>query len=247
MIRHPKLSIKGKQMANPVADLAPNQILYVNKVPISGWLTVKLRSGRKIHIMEYTKVKILETKLGRTWFLLLDSGHSGASASLSEANAKEYLGKKAPLQTGVNIMVQRQKIEEIRSITRREVIIHETAILRVNALQMKITLNSVIKNPKKKQEKHTALPPGQYRVRLPDMPHDKELTVGYRLSEAPNLRNDQVWFPIEYGDNSRYIHVGHLSHGCVTVMQLVQWNALYQALIEHRMSGTDYVGQILIH
>ncbi len=234
-------------MATPGADLAPNQILYVNKVPISGWLTVKLRSGRKIHILEYTKVKILETKLGRTWFLLLDSGHNGASASLSEAHAKEYLGKKAPLQTGVNIMVQRQKIEEIYSLTRKELISQETAILRVNALQMKITLNSVIKEPKKKQEKHTALPPGQFRVRLPDLPHDKDLTAEYRLREEPNLRSDQVWFPIEYGDNSRYIHVGHLSHGCVTVMQLAQWNTLYQTLIGHRMSGTDYVGQILIH
>jgi hypothetical protein len=233
-------------MANPVAGIAPNQIFYVNKVPLSGWLLVGLRSGDKIPILEYTKVKILETKGGMTWFVIQDGGYSGMTARLSEANAKEYLGKKAPFQTGVNIMVQRQKIEEIYSASKQKVIIHETAMLRVNALQMKITLNSIVKNSDREQEAHTPLPPGQYRVRLPDAPHDKNATSFYRDREEPGLRNDQVWFPIEYGDNSRYIHVGHLSHGCVTVIQLEKWNALYQALIEHRMSGTPYVGQIHI-
>ena len=233
-------------MANPIAGIAPNQILYVNKVSLSGWLLVGLRSGDKIPILEYTKVKILETKGGLTWFVIQDGTYSGTTSWLREANAKEYLGKKAPLQTGVNIMVQRQKIEEIYSETRGQIIIHETAMLRVNALQMKTTLNSIIKDPARNQEDHTALPPGQYRVRVPDRPHPKDATDGYRQFEEPTLRNHQVWFPIEYGDNSRYIHVGHLSHGCVTVMQLNQWNALYQTLIEHRMSGTKYVGQILI-
>ena len=181
-----------------------------------------------------------------TWFVIQDGGHSGMTARLSEANAKEYLGKKAPMQTGVNIMIQRQKIEEIYSRTRKQIIMHETAMLRVNGLQMKITLNSIVKGSDREQEEHTPLPPGQYRVRLPDVPHDKNATALYRAVEAPDLKNDQVWFPIEYGNNSRYIHVGHLSHGCVTIMQLEQWNALYQALIEHRMSGTPYVGQILI-
>jgi hypothetical protein len=153
---------------------------------------------------------------------------------------------KAALQTGVNIMVQRQKIEVIPSITRGQNIMQETAMLRVNGLQMKITLNSIVIGAERQHEEHTPLPPGLYRVRLPDHPHDKSATDGYRSREEPNLKNHQVWFPIEYGNNSRYIHVGHLSHGCVTVMQLAQWNALYQALIEHRMSGTEYVGQILI-
>ncbi len=233
-------------MANPIAGIAPNQILYVNKVSLTGWLLVRPRTGEKIPILEYTKVKILETKGGMTWFVIQDGTYKGTPASLSEAHAKEYLGKKAPLQTGVNIMIQRQKIEAIYSITREQNIMHETAMLRVNGLQMKITLNSIVIGSENEHEEHTPLPPGVYRVRLPDRPHDKRATAGYRQAEEPNLKNDQVWFPIEYGDNSRYIHVGHLSHGCVTVMQLEQWNALYQTLIEHRMSGTGYVGQILI-
>ena len=102
-------------MANPITGIAPNQILYVNKVSLTGWLLVRPRTGEKIPILEYTKVKILETKGGMTWFVIQDGPYKGTPASLSDAHAKEYLGKKAPLQTGVNIMIQRQKIEAISS------------------------------------------------------------------------------------------------------------------------------------
>ena len=60
------------------------------------------------------------------------------------------------------------------------------------------------------------------------------------------LKSDQVWFSIEYGNNSRFIHLGHLSEGCVTIMALDKWNAIYDELIKHRVNGGEYIGQLHI-
>ncbi len=43
-----------------------------------------------------------------------------------------------------------------------------------------------------------------------------------------------MWFPIEYGDNSRYVHVGNVSDGCATVLDLAKWADVHEALISHR-------------
>lgn len=61
-----------------------------------------------------------------------------------------------------------------------------------------------------------------------------------------SLKSDQVWFPIEYGDNSRFIHLGDVSEGSVTVMELSRWNAIYQSLVSHRSTDGRYVGQLTV-
>jgi hypothetical protein len=66
----------------------------------------------------------------------------------------------------------------------------------------------------------TPLPAGSYKVL-------------YR-NTAPQLWFDQVWFPIDYGDRSRYVHVGNVSDGCVTVLALNRWADVHEALISHR-------------
>jgi hypothetical protein len=63
--------------------------------------------------------------------------------------------------------------------------------------------------------------------------HKGNMTTFYRDSE-PTLRHGQVWFPIQHGDNSRYIHAGNISDGCVTVLDLARWAAIHEALISHR-------------
>ncbi len=63
---------------------------------------------------------------------------------------------------------------------------------------------------------------------------------------------NDVWFPIGlYGsltNSGRYVHVGHLSEGCVTVHQLEQWSALYEYLISHRVPGSSgkRIGSIVV-
>ncbi len=118
----------------------------------------------------------------------------------------------------------------------------QTASLSINGLVAAVTLNTTLKEP---YNKFTPLPPGLYRILVPEYPHDKDMTNFYRKIQS-DLRNDQVWFPIEYGDNSRFIHVGNISEGCVTVMSLDKWNAIYQALVQHRVPRSKYIGQIRI-
>jgi hypothetical protein len=72
------------------------------------------------------------------------------------------------------------------------------------------------------------------------------MTSPYRTRIQHDLQPDQIWFPIEYGNNSRFIHLGNISEGCVTVISLDKWNAVYQAIISHRVPGTNYVGKIII-
>lgn len=63
---------------------------------------------------------------------------------------------------------------------------------------------------------------------------------------CPSLHYDQVWFPINYSDNSRYVHVGNVSEGCVTVLDLAKWAAIHEALISHRTIDGRSVGQLVV-
>lgn len=60
------------------------------------------------------------------------------------------------------------------------------------------------------------------------------------------LQFDQVWFPIKHGDNSRYVHVGNLSDGCVTVLDLARWADIHEALISHRSPDGESLAQLVV-
>lgn len=91
------------------------------------------------------------------------------------------------------------------------------------------------------------LPAGQYKILLPDAPHEKSMTHYYRpYARGGSLIYDQVWFPIEFGDNSRFVHVGNLSDGCATVVDLHLWSAVCSALISHRSADGKSVGTLVI-
>lgn len=89
------------------------------------------------------------------------------------------------------------------------------------------------------------LPPGQYTILVPDVPHDGNMTTYYR-AVAKTLTHDQVWFPIKFGDNSRYVHVGNVSDGCTTVLDLAKWSAIHEKLISHRTLYGKAVGTLIV-
>jgi len=72
-------------------------------------------------------------------------------------------------------------------------------------------------------------------------------TAGY-VAATPGM----VGFPIGLNgtmqNSSRYIHVGHLSEGCVTVHELEKWTVIYQYLISHRAPGFTgkKVGELVV-
>ncbi len=88
-----------------------------------------------------------------------------------------------------------------------------------------------------------------HKIMAPDYPHLGAET--YR-SEDPSLLNYDVWFPIQLngtvGNSSRYVHAGHVSHGCLTVYDIRCWNSVYNYPINRRTPDTKgmYVGRIVV-
>ncbi len=217
-------------------------IRYVNKIASDGWVqALKANGTDRLSLCKYTKVQILETKNGRTFFKVLDGTYANTTVSMQEANAKEYLGIVAPQQTPLRLTVKYGKFEEkwISKAKGGKFDQQWATLTTETGFSIAVTMNSIWDGI------FFPLPPGTYTVLLPDVPHDKDMTRFYRKSE-PMLVHDQVWFPIAFGNNSRYVHVGNVSEGCVTVIDLDKWANLQEALISHRSADGKSVGQITV-
>ena len=208
-----------------------------------GWLRILTHANKDAFLPEYTKVQILDIKNMRVYFKVLDGTNQGMLASLKELNAKEYLGRKAPVPSGVIITVKYGEVKKIMSIAYGRAFIQQTASLSVAGISAQVTL---LTKPDSGPDRYTPIPVGMYNVGLPTPTHDKNMTSQYRTRVQHDLRADQIWFPIEYGNNSRFIHLGNISEGCVTVMSIDKWNAIYQAIISHRVLNTNRVGKIIV-
>ena len=112
---------------------------------------------------------------------------------------------------------------------------HESAINAQYSISEKVfTLNGKIykttdypKTPWKK---------GIYNIGIPDYPHgDNEL-----YTEAVKQK---VWFPIDF-ESARYLHVGAISAGCMTIIETTRWMEIYSALIKARKGDLKNVGTV---
>ncbi len=233
------VNVQGSLGVNPSGHLSG--ILYVNKTPSDGWLKTHDPSTLKYeYLCKYTKVKVLESKKGRTYFRVLDGANAGKTLTLADDNAKEYLGKTPSISSRLEIVVTYGKYEAQWYSKAREVgLDQQWAVLTAGGLQVNVTMNTVW------DKNYAPLPAGEYTILLPDNPHDKNMTRYYRNTE-PSLKYDQVWFPIKYQDNSRYIHVGNVSEGCVTVVDLAKWADIHEALIRHRSPDGYGVGKLIV-
>ncbi len=222
------------------------KIFYVNQVPASGWLSVALKSsGAWVPILEYTKLQITGISHDRIYFQIMDGGQKGKIASLGLGNAKSYLGSTAPKQSEVQVLVKYGENKEVYSRARSATYRQQMGLLIVDGIHASVTLNTDLGSITT-QEGFRPIPPGIYQIPVPPHPHDKSMTEFYRKHVEPALLSDQVWFPIQFGDNSRFIHLGNISEGCVTVMELSKWNAIYKALISHRTADGRYVGKLTV-
>ncbi len=224
--------------------LQKSEILYVNKVPDDGWLRT-LYGKTDVYLYKYTKVKVVEFKKGRTYFKVLDGSSSGKTLSLMDANAKEYLGRTPPTLSALEVVVTYGKYEEgWYSKAKDEYLNQQWAKFEFDGTyfcySIDVTMNSVW------GKDYSPLQAGEYTILLPDSPHNKNMTRFYRDFE-PKLKYDQVWFPISYGDNSRYVHVGNVSEGCVTIVNLASWADIHDELISHRANDGKSVGKLTVN
>lgn len=235
----------GQVVNAPAAQGAAvaGQVLYVNKVASDGWLQAKPATGALVALHKYTKVVLTTPSPGRTHFKVMEGTHAGQVLSLGDANAKEYLGSKAPVQKLAQLKVTYGKytpgwVSEARGGQQLD---QQLATLDAEGVKVQVTMNSVW-DP---ALGFYPIPAGTYTVLLPDVPHKADMTRFYRRV-APDLKYDQVWFPIKFGDNSRYVHVGNVSDGCTTVLDLSRWSDIHEALISHRGPDGKSVGQLVV-
>ena len=198
-----------------------------------GWLVVKAENGDHGALCEYTKVTMVKSQGGRTYFKVAEGWSLvGQTVSLTDENAAKYLANQPPKVAVTTLRVQYgHKEQEVSPF--KGPLLQQWATLNVGGQRVKVTLNSVWNGI------YTPIPPGTHKIMSPDSSHAKISTAGYRNSLPGRIKGNNAWFPIElagtHGNSSRYVHIGHLSDGCVTVHELEKWNVVYDYLISHRM------------
>lgn len=227
------MSLKGKAMAD---------IRYINKVADDGWINgLEDKTGTLLPLCKYTKLEMRGSKAGRTNFLVLDGAQRGKLLSMKDGNAATYIGTTAPSTGVASVTVTYGKYVEgwVSKARRNQKLDQQFATLKIGRITAEVTMNTVWGTG------FYPLKPGSYNILVPDAPHKGDMTTFYR-NVAPSLVHDQVWFPIEFGDNSRYVHVGNLSDGCTTVVSLDMWPDICEALISNRSVNGKYVGLLTI-
>jgi hypothetical protein len=226
-----------------------NNIKYTRRADEDGWLAVLVESSKtRIALCEYTKVVILQETPARTFFKISDgnSGYIGATASLSRQNAEKYLlpgGPFAPAR--VNVKYEGSPSPEDSPFKGH--LLQQWAKLTFPGGTATVTLNSVWDG------RYTPIAAGSHKIMAPDYSHAAISTLGYRESAPPGqIRCTDVWFPIEVqgtpSNSGRYIHIGHLSEGCITVHELLKWTSIYDFLISRREpeSAGRYIGNVAV-
>jgi len=235
------------------------EVRYTKAIDNTGWLWIKLEKDStptvKKTVPEYTKVIIQKKEGGRTYFLIKEGVYANRVGSLGDANVSKCL---IPFKRGNGailnvVIVGRQKIySSIRNEYRNQLV----AIAHFNNDQAKITMDSQVSYKESNRNspyygqirQSQPLPKGNYKIMVPDFPKDAAMTGFYRNAYS-QLKSDTVWFPIQNAatHNSNFVHVGHLSEGCITFYEIEKWNSIYQYLITNRLDKNGkYVGELII-
>ena len=170
----------------------------------------------------------------------------GREASVSKEHAEQYLSDVGPQGPAmVNVRYVGAPSYEVSPFKGR--LLQQWGELTVPGIvTAKITLNSFV-NPR-----YTAIPPGTHTILAPDSSHARNASTAGYAAATPGMVGNDIWFPIGLNgsgiNSTRYIHVGHLSEGCVTCHDLNKWTTLYSYLISHRVPGSmgKYVGQLVV-
>ncbi|KIG09429.1 hypothetical protein [Caballeronia concitans] len=209
------------------------------------WLHVKReKNGQLIALCENTQVTMIRSSDGYTYFKVADgtSDYVGETVCISDGNVDRFLSKTPPSRSSVTLSVKYGKRAHGISAPRgNEDLDQQWGSLTIpGGKTMTVTLNSVWNG------RYSPIPAGIHRIMAPDAPHDSSYTKFYvdyaKQHGMGNVIADQVWFPIELagsrGNSTRYVHIGNLSEGCVTVYALEHWNDVYNFLISHRLPDT---------
>jgi hypothetical protein len=210
---------------------------YTRRPDATGWLSVRLtRTNQLASLCEYTAVNVTREEKGRTYFTIMDGTISvGEEASLATANAALYLNAAGP--AGAASITVTYVGTPVKAVSKfKGELLQQWADLAFNGQTARVTLNSVWGGT------YSPIVAGTHAILAPDYSHAVISTAGYAAA-APGTVGNDVWFPIGLNgsarNSSRYIHIGNLSEGCVTVYELAKWTALYTYLVSHRAAGSS--------
>jgi hypothetical protein len=219
---------------------------YTRLADSTGWLSVRLSKTRQLAALcEYTQVNILREEGGRTYFKIMDGTISvGEEASLNTPNAARFLNAAGP--AGAAVLTVTYVGVPVKAVSPfKGELTQQWADLTFNGQSARVTLNSVWGTT------YTPIAAGTHSILAPDYSHAMISTAGYAAA-APGTVGNDVWFPIGLNgsaqNSSRYIHIGNLSEGCVTVYELAKWTTLYRYLISHRVAGSagQRIGSMIV-
>lgn len=108
------------------------------------------------------------------------------------------------------------------------------SIGRIKEISVQVTLNS----DWTPGSGRTPLPVGTYEIAAPDGFHPPKNTNFYTVNGKP-VKNYKIWFPILPLSSERYIHVGHVSHGCISIIDYDKYPQIHDYLVKHRGKGKN--------
>lgn len=227
------------------------RVIYSRRADESGWLNIILADGRASGVCEYTRAILLRQANGRIYYRIDDEGspYNGLEANSKESTLGQFWVADPPTIDNYVVRVKYQPSSTEYSDPRNESLLQEWGRFTVDGRDIRVTLNS------EPRRGYTRLPVGTHKIMRPDYSHGVSVpTVGYVDYVKTNLNGEchgnDSWFPIEINGlkTKRYVHIGHLSDGCITVYELESWSYIYDYLISKRQGNhrSKYIADLIV-
>ncbi|MBW4616140.1 MAG: hypothetical protein KME21_23275 [Desmonostoc vinosum HA7617-LM4] len=200
-------------------------VKFLTQADGKGWTLVKRsRDNQQVQLPHYLKVNYLRMENNRDYFIPYESlDHKDTEFSVTrKSDGSSYLvdGQHLPSAT----VIFNPKTTHLW---------YGTGSYQVGPIWAVFTPNP-------------DLPDGTYDLEIPDYPH-VEFGDAY-LAQTPYAR---CWFRIRKGGantlDTRFLHTGSVSDGCVTVKDVPYWTKIYNYLFNHRKGDGLSVGTIIFN
>ena len=169
-------------------------------------------------------------------------------AYLSKENAELYLHANKPMAARALVEVEYKEDDftTVYSQGQRRDLMQLLGTLKIKSKTKGTIIAPVTMSTKINNKEFKPLPRGTYPILVPEYSHPAEYTAFYRDVENRDLRSDQVWFRLEYGNGTIFIHPGNVSEACVTVMDFSKWHDIHEYLLSHRVENSKYLGDLKV-
>lgn len=170
------------------------EIRYVSKVGKDAWLRVKLDEGGEISLPQFLKVNVTERKASRDLFQILEGPYKGKKGNVSAKSSTDSYMVTGVTHTAPGKVKFSLASQKLWFGTKGP----------ISAFSGAFSGDGQI---------YTQIPKGTYKLAIPDAPHSATRAAYYAFTDY-----HKTWFRVGIDlSGSRFLHVGEISEGCVTV------------------------------